>query len=73
MYRVTVKNQYVGGGVTLSVGLSVQVPHDSLSSPLTTTAGKQAIAKAFMMQCGLDLSNVSSAISAAYMTAEKIG
>jgi len=72
MFNVTVKTKYVGGGVQLPVGLSVRVPYESITSPLTTTAGKQAIANAFMMQCGLDLSRCSSCISGAYMMAERI-
>ncbi|MCQ2312605.1 MAG: DUF6140 family protein [Paludibacteraceae bacterium] len=72
MFEVTVKNRYVGGGVQLPVGLSVRVAHDSISSPLFSTSGKQRIAQAFMMQCGLDLSRCASAISTAYMTAERM-
>ena len=72
MFQVTVKNRYIGGGVNLPVGLSVRVPHDSISSPLTSFAGKQAIANAFMMQCGVDLSRCSSCISSAYMIAERM-
>lgn len=72
MFQVTVKTKYFGCGVQLPVGLSVRVAHDSLTSPLYTTAGKQRIAEAFRMQCGLDLSRCPSAISTAYMTAERI-
>lgn len=72
MFQVTVKNRYIGGGVNLPVGLSVRVPHDSISSPLCSTSGKQAIANAFMMQCGIDLSRCSSCISSAYMIAERM-
>jgi len=72
MFQVTVKTKYVGGGIQLPVGLSVRVPHDSISSPLTTFAGKQAIANAFMMQCGLDLSRCPSCVSGAYMIAERM-
>ena len=72
MFQVTVKNRYIGGGVNLPVGLSVRVPHDSISSPLTSFAGKQAIANAFMMQCGVDLSRCYSCISSAYMIAERM-
>lgn len=72
MFEVTVKNRYVGGGVQLPVGLSVRVAHDSISSPLFSTSGKQRIAQAFMMQCGLDLSRCANAISTTYMTAERM-
>ena len=72
MFEVAVKNRYVGGGVNLPVGLSVRVAHDSMSSPLCSTSGKQRIAQAFMMQCGLDLSRCPSCISTAYMIAERM-
>lgn len=72
MFQVTIKNRYIGGGVNLPVGLSVRVAHDSMSSPLTTYSGKQAIANAFMMQCGLDLSRCPSCISGAYMDARRM-
>lgn len=72
MFQVTVKNKYVGNGIQLPVGLSVRVPYESMSSPLTTFAGKQAIANAFAMQCGLDLSRCPSCISSAYMIAERM-
>jgi len=72
MFQVTVKTKYVGGGVQLPVGLSVRVPYESFTSPLTTAAGKQAITNAFMMQCGLDLSRCPSCICGVYMTAERM-
>lgn len=72
MYEVTVKNKYVGGGVQLPAGLSVRVAYDSMSNPLTTIAGKQAIANAFRMQCGVDLSRCPSCISMVYMTADRM-
>lgn len=72
MYQVTVTSRYSGGGIQLPVGLSVRVAHDSLSSPLYSTVGKQRIAQAFLTQCGLDLSRATSCISTAYMEAERI-
>lgn len=68
MFEVTVTRDYIGGGLRLPAGLSVRVPHDQLSSPLYSTAGKQRIAQAFAMQCGLDLSRCPTAISTVFMS-----
>ena len=72
MYEVTVTRDYIGGGLRLPAGLSVRVPHDQLSSPLYSTTGKQKIAQAFAMQCGIDLSRCPSAINTIYMIAERV-
>ena len=72
MYEVTVTRDYIGGGLRLPAGLSVRVAHDSMSSPLYSTTGKQKIAQAFAMQCGVDLSRCPTAISTTYMNAEKM-
>ena len=72
MFEVTVKRDYIGGGLRLPAGLSVRVAHDSISSPLYSISGKQKIAQAFAMQCGVDLSHCSTAISTTYMNVERI-
>lgn len=72
MFEVTVTRDYIGGGLRLPAGLSVRVPHDQLSSPLYSTSGKQRIAQAFAMQCGVDLSRCMNAISTTYMETKKI-
>ncbi len=72
MFEVTVTRDYIGGGLRLPAGLSVRVAHDSMSSPLYSTTGKQKIAQAFVMQCGVDLSRCPTAISTIYMDANRI-
>ena len=72
MYEVMVKRDYIGNGLRLPAGLSVRVPHDQMSSPLYSTAGKQRIAQAFATQCGVDLSRCPSAISTTYMEANRM-
>ena len=72
MYEVVVKRDTVAGSGRLPAGLSVRVPHDQMSSPLTSTAGKQRIAQAFLQQCGLDMSRAMNYISTAYMDAYRM-
>lgn len=73
LYLVTVKQRYNGSNVRIEPGMSVQIPSNSMSSPLTSMDGKRAIADAFMRMYGIDLSKISSAISTSYMTCERIG
>ena len=70
MFEIVVKRDLVAGGYRLPAGLSVRVPYDQMSSPLTSTAGKQRIAQAFLQQCGVDLSRAY--ISTAYMEAYRM-
>ena len=72
MFEVTVTRDFIGGGLRLPAGLSVRVAHDSISSPLYSITGKQKIAQAFAMQCGVDLSHCPTAISTTYMKANKM-
>ena len=72
MYEVTVVRKYTGGGVQLPEGLSVRVAHDVMSNPLNSASGRQRIAQAFLMQCGVDLSRCITAISPIYMAAERM-
>lgn len=72
MYEVVVKRDTVAGSLRLPAGLSVRVPHDQMSSPLTSTAGKQRIAQAFLQQCGIDMSRAMNYICTAYMDAYKM-
>ena len=72
MYEVTVTRDYIGGGLRLPAGLSVRVAHDSISSPLYSISGKQKIAQAFAMQCGVDLSRCPNVISTTYMEAYRM-
>ena len=72
MFEVTVKNRFVGGGVSLPVGLSVRVVYGFISSPLSTSEGKKLVQQAFLHQCGIDLSKCPTAISSGYMEARKL-
>lgn len=72
MYEVVVKRDLVAGNLRLPAGLSARVPYDQMSSPLTSTAGKQRIAQAFLQQCGIDFSRCSHLISTAYMEANRM-
>lgn len=72
MFEVVVKRDTIAGNNRLPAGLSVRVPHDSMSNPLCSTTGKQRIAQAFLQQCGIDLSRAANYISTAYMDAQKM-
>ena len=72
LFEIVVKRDLVAGGYRLPAGLSVRVPYDQMSSPLTSTAGKQRIAQAFLQQCGVDLSRAMNYISTAYMEAYRM-
>ena len=72
MFEVTVKSRFVGGGVSLPVGLSVKVAYGFTSSPVLTAEGKKLIQQAFLNQCGLDLSKCPTAISSGYMEARRM-
>ena len=72
MFEVVVKRDTVAGSLRLPAGLSVRVPHNQMSSPLTSTAGKQRIAQAFLQQCGIDMSREMNYISTAYMDAYRM-
>lgn len=72
MFEVVVKRDLNTGSYRLPAGLSVRVAHDSMSSPLYSTSGKQRIAQAFATQCGVDLSRCPNAISTTYMEARRM-
>lgn len=72
LYEVVVKRDLVAGGYRLPAGLSVRVPHDMMTSPLYSYAGKQRIADAFLMQCGVDMSQAMHYINTAYMDAYRM-
>ena len=72
MFEVVVKRDLVAGGYRLPAGLSVRVPYDQISSPLTSTVGKQRIAQAFLQQCGVDMNRAMNYISTAYMDAYRM-
>jgi len=72
MFEVVVTRDLVAGGYRLPAGLSVRVPYDQMSSPLTSTMGKQRVAQAFLQQCGVDFSRAMNYISTAYMEAYRM-
>lgn len=72
IFEVVVKRDTVAGSLRLPAGLSVRVPYDQMSSPLTSTAGKQRIAQAFLQQCGVDMSHAMNYISTAYMETNRL-
>lgn len=72
MYEVVVKRDTVAGSLRLPAGLSVRVPYDRMSSPLTSTAVKQLIAHAFLQQCGVDMSCAMNYISTAHVDTYRI-
>lgn len=73
LYLVSVKQRYNGSNVRIEPGMSVQIPSNSMCSPLMSSDGKRAIADAFMRIYGIDLSRISSVISTSYMMCERIG
>lgn len=71
LYRITVKNSKQTSGIRLEKGMSVDVPSNSMSNPVTTNGG-QAVADAFMRIYGIDIRK-AGALSMAWLDVERIG
>jgi len=71
LYRITVKNSKLTSGIRVEKGMSVDVPSNSMSNPVTTN-GAQAVADAFMRIYGIDIRK-AGALSMAYLEVERVG
>ena len=71
LYRITVKNSKLTSGIRVEKGMSVDVPSNSMSNPVTTNGG-QAVVDAFMRIYGIDIKKVG-ALSMAWLDVERIG
>ena len=72
MYEVAVKHSYLVNGIHLPAGLSVRVATPFFANPLNSQEGKIIIAKAYLMQCGLDLTGCIQTITSAHFEAFRL-
>lgn len=71
LFRVTVKTSKNTNGVRIERGMTVDVPSNSMSNPVTVNGG-QTVADAFMRIYGIDIKK-AGALSMAYLDVERIG
>ena len=71
LFRVTVKTSKNTNGVRIERGMSVDVPSNSMSNPVTVNGG-QLVADAFMRIYGIDIKK-AGALNMAYLDVERIG
>lgn len=71
IFRVTVKQMKLSGGMRIERGMSVDVVTNSMSNPLTTNGG-QAVVDAFMRVYGVDMKRLG-ALSTVYLDVVRIG
>lgn len=70
IFRVTVKQMKLSGGMRIERGMSVDVVTNSMSNPLTTNGG-QAVVDAFMRVYGVDMKKLG-ALSTVYLDVVRI-
>ena len=70
IFRVTVKQMKLSGGMRIERGMSVDVVTNSMSNPLTTNGG-QAVVDAFMRVYGVDIKRLG-ALSTVYLDVVRI-
>ncbi len=71
LFRVTVKTSKNTNGVRIERGMTVDVPSNSMSNPVTVNGG-QTVADAFMRIYGIDIKK-AGALNMAYLDVERIG
>ena len=71
LFRVTVKQMKLTGGIRIEPGMTVDVVSSSMSNPLTTNGG-QLVADAFMRVYGIDLKRIG-ALSRVYLDVVRVG
>lgn len=71
LFRVTVKTSKNTNGVRSERGMTVDVPSNSMSNPVTVNGG-QTVADAFMRIYGIDIKK-AGALNMAYLDVERIG
>lgn len=71
LFRVTVKQPKLSGGLRIERGMQVDVVTNSMSNPLTVNGG-QAVADAFMRIYGVDMKRLG-ALSTVYLDVVRVG
>lgn len=71
LFRVTVKTSKNTNGVRIERGMTVDVPSNSMSNPVTVNGG-QTVADAFMRIYGINIKK-AGALNMAYLDVERIG
>lgn len=71
LFRVTVKTSKNTNGVRIERGMTVDVPSNSMSNPVTVNGG-QTVADAFMRIYGIDIKK-AGALNMAYLDVVRIG
>lgn len=71
LFRVTVKTSKNTNGIRIERGMSVDVPSNSMSNPVTINGG-QTVADAFMRIYGIDIKK-AGALNMVYLDVERIG
>ena len=69
--RVKVKTSKTTNGIRIERGMTVDVPSNSMSNPVTINGG-QTVADAFMRIYGIDIKK-AGALNMAYLDVERIG
>lgn len=70
-FQVTVKQMKNSNGLRIEPGMSATVVTQSMSNPIQSSAGQQAIADAFMRIYGVDLKRIG-AMSTVYIDVKQI-
>lgn len=71
LFRITLKRPKNSNGIRLEPGMSVDVPSNSFSNPVTTDRG-QSVADAFYRIYGVDIRR-AGALNMADLDVERIG
>lgn len=71
LFRVSVKQMKISGGVRIEKGMAVDVVTNSLSNPVSTNGG-QTVNDAFMRIYGIDLKKLG-ALNMIYLDCQRIG
>ena len=69
LYRITVKNSKLTSGIRVEKGMSVDVPSNSMSNPVTTNGGQAVVD---MRIYGIDIKK-AGALSMAWLDVERVG
>lgn len=71
LFRVTVKQPKISGGIRIEKGMTTDVVSNSLSNPVSTNGG-QIVADAFMRLYGVDIKKLG-ALNMIYLDVQRIG
>lgn len=71
LFKITVKQSRISGGVRIEKGMSVEVVTNTMSNPVTTNGG-QNVADAFYRIYGIDIKK-AGLLSMVYLDVVRIG